>query len=234
MPTSPRYFDLLEAMPLAGCPLCRLILLDRNRYLSSLLYEYVNKYETNQAFRDGRGMCNPHMHLLDNQTGHSLGIAILGHAVIDEVLKIAETVQPRPANALNWLRNTPDPAEQLSPSSPCLLCTRMDTTEISYLETLATINTDDRLQDAFAASPGGLCLPHIRLLLQHLENPTPVLAIQRQFWARLRSELDTFFQKNNRSVAQSDFGPERDSWQRAIHYISGEEDVFGLQRTNLK
>jgi len=239
MHTSPRYYDLLEALPEQGCPICRLIIRDRDRYLSSILYEYVNKHETNQAFRDGRGLCNSHMHLLMNRPGNSLGIALLNHAVMDELLAITDkSVQGNVSGLGRLLGLSPDQhhslAETISPVGPCLLCERMDATERSLLDVLSQIANDTRLRAAFANSPGGLCVPHTRIALQEFADAAVFWSLQRVHWQQLHAELQTFIEKNNRSIEQEDFGAEGDSWRRAIHYIAGEDGIFRLRRSPSK
>lgn len=234
MATSPRYYELLEALPLAGCAICRVILADRDRYLDSLLYEYANTYETNQAFRDGRGLCNPHMDLLQSQTGNALGIAILSHATIDELLTLTENATPTQKSGLARLLRRDTTAEistTLQPIGPCLVCQRMDETEASYLDLLNKLDADSKLWAALVASPGGFCLPHLRLGLTYAGMNPNLLRIQQQHWQHLHQDLTVFLEKYNLSNMHDEFGQESDSWRRAIRYIAGEPGVFALKRS---
>src|SRR3972149_3703859 len=88
MATSPQYYDLMDQFPEPGCAVCHLALRDGWRYLDSLLYEYVNTGQINDAFRAGRGLCNTHMWQILQFRGTALAITILCNAVVDEVLKI--------------------------------------------------------------------------------------------------------------------------------------------------
>jgi hypothetical protein len=84
------YFDLIVTFATPGCAVCNLVLSDVDQYLDSLLYEYVNERETHRTFRASRGLCNEHSWQILRYSGSSLGIAILSHAVIDELFDGAD------------------------------------------------------------------------------------------------------------------------------------------------
>lgn len=234
--TSPRYYNLLDALPEVGCPICRLLLRDQDRYLDSLLYEYVNKVPTHQAFRRARGLCNPHMDLLQSAPGNALGIAILMRATLDEVISIDENAEPVIGSLVRLFNrnNMPPRADLLEPDGPCVLCENMNAVEASYFGVLNTHREDERLHTGLRDSPGGLCLPHIRIALRRLPDSDWLLDIQREHWRYLFDQINMFTEKYNHSLRLESFGDEGDSWRRVIRYLAGEPGVFGLRRTNQK
>jgi hypothetical protein len=63
-----------------------------------------------------------------------------------------------------------------------------------------------------------------------------VVAAQRSVWERLYDELGEFIRKNDHRFRDETFGPERDSWRRALEAISGppprsESDLRGLTQS---
>ena len=45
-----------------------------------------------------------------------------------------------------------------------------------------------------------------------------------------QGELQEFIRKYDINNAQEAMGSEGDSWRRAIRYLAGEDDIFGLRR----
>jgi hypothetical protein len=234
-PTS--YYALIEAFPGAGCAVCKLLLRDVERYLESILYEYVLEPETHKSFRAMRGLCNAHSWQLTQTRGNAVGIAVLYKAVVDEVLKdIARTpVEPDQRRGLaRFTSTTSDGAalsEALEPRDPCSACQLINKYEKSYLTVFSDHLTDAKFWAAYRDSHG-LCLPHLRLTLKLLKPPAlkQVIDVQQEIWQRAKAELD-LFQDMHKHENQSDaMGGEVDSWLRAIGYMAGENGVFGLDR----
>lgn len=232
METSPRYYELLEAMPKLGCPICRLILHNRDRYMNAMLYEYVNKGDTHAAFRAARGLCNDHLSRLQSMPGNALGVSLLMHGVLHEVLTVTPAAKSGGLGRLFKRAGGEDTAEALEPVGPCIICKNMDAVEESYLDVLK-IYYGDKLLDGLRESPGGLCLPHYRMALRRLPDATQLVQIQQAHWERLHAQVGDFIDRINLvagnihdlSTHESD-----DSWRRAIRYMVGEPEVFGLRR----
>jgi hypothetical protein len=227
MQRSPQYYDLIDAFAKSGCAVCRLLKRDAERYLDSLLYEYVNDRDIQKRFIAARGLCNTHSWQMVESKGYALGIAILQANLLRDLNALKLDSQ---RTGLNLRRNkVSDPIE---PQAPCLVCARMDDTEPLYLNVIAAFLDDDRFMTAFRSS-SGLCLPHIRQILRVLEK-SPALdafvSIQRSKWEKLRAELDEFARKSDAYSQNEAFGEEADSWLRAIQTLAGEEDVFGMRR----
>jgi hypothetical protein len=65
----------------------------------------------------------------------------------------------------------------------------------------------------------GLCLGHLRQALEQIrssEKRNALLTIQCDIMQVLRGELAEFIRKNDYRFAGEGFGPERDSWKRAV------------------
>ena len=226
MQTTPQYFDLLDAFPEQGCPICRLILRDEARYINALIYEYFNDNGTFQAFVAGRGWCNTHGARIRQTKGNVLGLALLSGAAYDEILSL--TAGGLFGGVARLLRKNAT-ADALEPVGPCEICTFMDGAEQRYLEAVNNTWNDARFSEAYRQSEG-FCLPHVRMLLRRMSDPAPLLAIQREKWTALLYELRDFVQKYDKDNALELIGAEGDSWRRATRYLMGEEGVFGMRR----
>jgi len=224
------YYDLLEAFARPGCAICNLLLRDAERFLDSLLYEYVTDPDTNRAVRAGRGFCNAHSWQLTQYRGGVLGIAILFDAALDEVITVSDQTQAARA-PLSRLRSNGSPLSRaLEPTGPCLACEVMAKSEHDYTETLGRYIDDEALETAYGQSEG-LCLPHFRQALRETAQQERLAAIQVGHWRRLKGELEEFIRKNDFNFADEAMGAEGDSWLRTIARMSGERGVFGRRNT---
>jgi hypothetical protein len=224
------YYDLLEAFARPGCAICALLLRDAERFLDSLLYEYVTDPETNRAVRAGRGFCNAHSWQLTQYRGGVLGIAILYDAALDEVISISEHTQSVRATLSRLRSNASSLSRVLEPAGPCVACEVMATSERDYTETLGRYIDDETLEIAYGQSQG-LCLPHFRLALRETAQQERLAAIQVAHWRKLKGELEEFIRKNDFNYADEAMGAEGDSWLRTIARMSGERGVFGRRNT---
>ena len=235
-PTS--YYALIEAFPQPECAICKLLLRDVERYLDSILYEYVLEPDTHKSFRAMRGLCNTHSWQLTHTRGNAVGIAVLYKAVVDEVLKeIAQTpLEPEQRRGLarHFTQTANDGsalAAALDPHAPCSACKLMNSSEKSYLHVFSEHITEPKFWAAYRASHG-LCLPHLRLELKLLKPPAlrQVIDVQQEIWQRTKAELDLFQDRHKHENQADAMGAEVDSWTRAIGYMAGEDGVFGLDR----
>jgi hypothetical protein len=217
---------------------CRLALRDVHRSLDSLLYEYVNEPETNDAFRQMRGLCNEHSWQLRQFKGSVLGIAILYEAALDEVLKVVDGATVTPSSRLarllgaNGEQSAANLAQRLEPEAPCLACTVLEQGETRYVKLLSDHVGNKRVEHALRASDG-LCLPHFWQALRAAngtENARLLIAIQRAIWSALKDELNLFMAKYDAQHAGQPMGEEGTSWQRAIARMAGEKGAFGQRR----
>ena len=236
MVTPLAYFDLLETFPEPGCAICRLLLRDAERLLDSLLYERVNEPNSHRLFRAARGLCNDHAWQLTEFRGGALGIAILYHATVDEVLKILDHAPHETPRAFSRSRNATSLSDHLKPTENCMVCTLLSSTEQDYVSVFSRHIDDLKLQKAYEESDG-LCLPHFRLILRESYPPDllkKVIHIQKTIWEKLEADLAEFVDKNRHERMHETMGRERDSWQRAIRQMAGAKSVFGIEARPVK
>lgn len=239
MKTPLSYHDLIETFPRGGCAICLLIRREVSRYLDSLFYEFVNDVETNARFRAARGLCNLHAHQLSDLQGRILGVAILYHASLDEVLSILVKADLAGARkkALQKLfgqngAGKSELADALEPTTTCPACDVMDMAERRYAQTLGETLQEPRILEGFRQS-AGLCLPHLKATLRYVEQDEDVstlLTIQREQWAALRDDLWQFIEMNDYRRRDQPMGKESDSPLRGIRAVSGEKDTLGNGR----
>jgi hypothetical protein len=230
-------YDLLDALPRPGCAVCALLRRDAERFLDTLLYEFVIDVDSQQEFRTRRGLCNEHGWTLLRLSGGSLGTAILYRAALDEVLKdIAKTpvgTEARTGLARLLQGNSSSPlADRLKSEGRCAACEHLDGAEAHYLQTIREYLRDARLISAFRGS-AGLCLPHFRRLLGEATGAAgieDIVAAQRDIWERLKAELEEFIDKNRHERSREPMGAEGDSWRRVIEALSGGQGIFGADR----
>jgi hypothetical protein len=226
------FFDLIETFPQAGCAICKLLVRDVHQFLDSLMYEFMNERETHATFRAARGLCNEHGWQVVRLKGTSLGIAILYRASVDELLKIVQQT-PQPTSGVSrFLGGSSDQvalANRLEPVGSCPACDALLDSEKRYLQIFS--QNFSRLEVAYQGSTG-FCLPHFRLALREVRDPTHVrqmITIQTEIWTRLKAELEEFADKNDHQRIHETMGAEGDSWQRAIGQMAGEKGIFGIR-----
>lgn len=207
MPPSATYNALVEACSQPGCPICRVEHDAALRYVSGLFYEQVNDFNMRERLRASLGFCRQHAHMtVEELQGNALGIAL----IYQDMLKVA-------MHHLDDRKGIPGPVRK------CPACEQRD---LSMMRTLSEISRniqDEIITDALKKSEG-LCLFHLRHTLGHmriLEKRSLLISIQREIMGRLRADLGEFIRKNDYRFAKETFGPERDSWKRAVSMVSG-------------
>ncbi len=224
------YVDLVAALAKPGCPICRIVGQAVHRYLDGLLYENVNDVGVRARLRAAHGFC--HSHAWEAAAlKDAFGMAIIYRDVVstlsEELDKGVRT--PRlPTSGL--LRREPRPgqflARRLAARRPCPACSVQDEVTDATLGALVRNVNDPQMEEAFSSS-SGLCLPHLRRALTLAEDGAAVetlVRVQRAALARLEGELAEFIRKHDYRFAAEEWGPERDSWRRAIAMMSGEPD----------
>jgi hypothetical protein len=233
MPNSIGY-KLFEACREKGCPICRLEQQSVERYLDHHFYENVNSPDWREQLRLSLGFCHEHAWLgVDKRLGDALGYTIIYHDLVNTILnqlKSDRAAQP-PRGWTLLLVQIPEQVREtiakmltaFTPRKRCPVCEcREEATSAVltvFVEELKTPELTKALQDS-----EGLCLPHLRQVLEHIRNPVScelLLAIQRGKLESLRDELAEFIRKNDYQVIQEGFGSEGDAWLRAIGMIAG-------------
>lgn len=226
-------YQLLEACREPGCPVCRVEQRSVERYLDNQLYENVNSPKWRDKLRASLGFCHEHAWLAVNQRlGDALGFSIIYRDVVNHVLSNLDrgTVQA-PHGLSSILRQVPEGARTLienmlsamTPRKRCPACEHRDETTRATISILLEELKSSEMRDALQASDG-LCLPHLRQTLEHVQDVTvskSLLDLHRGKLERLRYELEEFIRKNDYQLIGEGFGEERDAWLRAIAMVAG-------------
>jgi hypothetical protein len=226
---------LLEACREQGCPVCRLEQQDVERYISRKFYESVNSPAWRDSLRASLGFCHEHAWLAVNQRlGDALGFSIIYRDLINSVLNQLNdsNSSARPSRrGASLLRQIPEQARNmiekmlyaLTPHKRCPVCEHRDEMTRTVLSMLVKELPGSEMTEALQASEG-LCLPHLRLTLEHVKDLSAcekLLSIQREKLESLSAELAEFIRKNDYQASKEGFGREGDAWLRAIRMIAG-------------
>ncbi|MCI0555704.1 MAG: DUF6062 family protein [Anaerolineae bacterium] len=234
MPSSIAY-NLSEACRAPGCPVCRLEQRGVERYLDNKFYENVNSPAWRDSLRASLGFCNEHASLAVNKRlGDALGFSIIYRDVVNSVLKQLND-NDNPARASRrWTTSLGQISEQarnmiekmltaLTPRKRCPVCEHRDETTRRVLSVFVEELEKTQMTDALEASDG-LCLPHLRLALEHVKESSvceTLLTIHREKLESLNAELGEFIRKNDYQAIKEGFGKEGDAWLRAVSMIAG-------------
>lgn len=219
-PLSPLQLELRATLEKGGCPLCRLANRDVAAFLESLTYERILDLKTRDALQHSRGLCAQHARAWRKVRGVALSIAIVYQVAVKDLLRDTE---PQPASFLRRPPQVSDLADALASRAPCPACALGEQTATRYGDQLVRDLRDPDVQTALEHA-GGLCLPHLRLVLA---RPGPaagkqrLVAVQRQAWAALLRDLDEFIRKNDYRFQHEPVGEEGDSWLRALDVLVG-------------
>lgn len=173
--------ELKRVCELRGCPVCRIGDEAAERYLYSLLWEYVNDGAYRGRFLRNRGFCRGHSWQLFNmeqaELGDNMGTAILYEDLassVGDAINRREKVRPR-RRRWPWSLFGRGPDGHRAGTAPdglqsqvrhgCAACETAEQTEAFFARELATeIAHSGSLHDAYLASDG-LCLRHLEQAL---------------------------------------------------------------------
>ena len=230
------FYDLHDALAMAGCPVCRLVARAVERYVGALLWEMVNDPESRRDIRQAHGFCANHAWALVRD-GPSLGAVIIMHDVMQHTLRAARMLQGRPqprsiaARLYSQLRgqthSTGDIAAvsgQLEPRSRCPACEQAEIAEEMCVSILLDhLVGDDGLLVRYQASEG-LCLPHFRQVLGRTTDAPAIESLvqaQQVIWTRLVDHLGECIRKCDYRFSDEPRGDERGACARAIAALVG-------------
>jgi Family of unknown function (DUF6062) len=234
LPSSTVY-NLLEACREPSCPICRLEQQSVERYLDNQFYENVNSPKWRDRLRASLGFCHEHAWLgIDKRLGDALGYSIIYRDIVNSVLtQLEDSSSPAPKlhRRTSLLRQLPESARNriekilaaLTAHKRCPVCEQRDEATRTYLLVLVKELQTPEMINALQTSQG-LCLPHLRLALEHVKDLSAseqLINIHRAKLEGLRSELDEFIRKNDYQAIQEGFGKEGDAWLRAVSMIAG-------------
>lgn len=241
--------NLEPALEQAGCPICRIRNNFETRYLSGLLHEYVNDYESRIQIIASLGYCTKHawqMGLMErDKYGDAVGNAIIYENLVKvtqkplveykkEYLSRSNRLQDRFARWFKRMRGQPievnqDPYRPLIRST-CRVCQTGENGEKNYLEWLLAGLSEPEpvLREAYLQSEG-LCLRHLRqaLVLQTgaVESGAQFLVDQMlEKLPKLCHDLREYTDKHAWGRHMEAMTPdERMSWIHAIRLFAGNE-----------
>lgn len=223
------YFNLLEALRDAGCPLCRLGDRAARRFVEGVLYESVTDPEMRATLVTAHGFCPTHSQRLASHHD-GLGSAIIYRSILKHLEgELASLVEADDRGLVARLRERWDqePAATLASHAPCPACEERDKAATRALSTFSANYQDPALHEALANS-AGFCLPHLRLAATALPRSALALLLEQQqvIWAALHEELDELIRKYDHRFSDEPMGSEKDSWQRSIRLTAGEPGVY--------
>ena len=226
---------LLEACRESGCPVCRLEQQDVQRYLRQKFYENVNSPAWRDSLRASLGFCHEHAWLaVDQRLGDALGFSIIYRDLLNSVLKQLNDGSGSARTSrrgVSLLRQVPEQVRKmiekmlyaLTPRKRCPVCEHRDEMTRTVLSVLVEELPGPEMTEALQASEG-LCLPHLRLTLEHVQDLSvceKLLTIHREKLESLSAELAEFIRKNDYQAIKEGFGREGDAWLRAVRMIAG-------------
>ena len=227
------YFDLLKACSQPGCPVCHVVHASTKRYLENLFYENVNDVDLRAHLVASRGFCNQDAWMaLEPGAGDALGVAIIYHDILGNVLNDLPSPQPAAHHGLTTLLGqiphqlstaVKAAINALTPQAPCPACQQREGYTHLAISTLMESLQEGEFSDALAGSEG-LCLPHLRLVLDQVKTSqdfNTLLNIHCPKLQGLRDELAELIRKNDYRYQEEAFGSERDAWRRAVRQTVG-------------
>jgi hypothetical protein len=228
-------YQLLDACRERGCPVCRVEQHSVERYLDNQFYENVNSPKWRDRLRASLGFCHEHAWLaVDKRLGDALGFAIIYHDIVNTILNQLnhDGSSARPSRRGTSFRKqftdqTRTMIEKIlsviATRKRCPVCEHRDEATRSTLIVLVKELETPEMSNALQASDG-LCLPHLRLTLEHVKDISvceKLLTIQRAKLESLRAELAEFIRKNDYQFIHEGFGKEGDAWLRTLGLVVG-------------
>ncbi len=213
--------NLIRALELPGCAVCRLVARRGDAFLASYCYEHVNDIGLRESIRDARGFCQRHAHdLLDKLD--TLAVAITYRDVLNTLVRELDALGggAAPARRLGrfWRANG---GGNMRVPAPCPACTAEAGAGARALDVLAEWLTDPRMAAALARGDP-LCLDHLRGVLDRTEASPELLARQRDGWRELRDHLREIMRKSDHNFRTEKLtSAERESIRAAVEAVIG-------------
>jgi hypothetical protein len=220
--------ELHDAMDTWGCPLCRLKSRAEAMYVTSLSYERVLDLTTRDLLKASRGLCASHTRDWQRVQGAALGVAIVYRVSILDLLRDTEPGRAASGGMLSRKRNEARVlGERLTPEARCPACEVGEGAAERFGQVLLQELASGETCARFVAC-GGLCLPHLRMLLllpKAGQGYEALVEAQRTAWRGLMGELDEFIRKNDyRFAGETMTEAEATSWTRALDAVVGLEE----------
>lgn len=220
---NPTFFAILDACQQPGCPICRVVEGAVERSLGHLFYESVTDPAVRLRLRKSLGFCHTHAWLVLNlRLGDALGMAIIYQDLLGSILKHLphSASLHRPLNLKNLLETA---RHALTHRQRCPACEEQETAaRMAVLVLAASLKNPEFL--AALQDSQGLCLPHLRQALEHVQDLSALnalLSLSRENIERLHAELTELIRKNDYRFRDEPIGAEGDAWRRVVSLVVG-------------
>ena len=216
---------LEDAFKEKGCPVCNVIDKYVKRYIDNFLYENVNSASVRMQLRQTLGFCNLHAWQAA-EVKDGLGISIVYEDLLKTALNNFNTYMKKDnsiakAKKSNSKNNfLPEIKNQETNCPACKLSKEVEENCLS----LILQNIKEPAFNRLYKDSDGLCLKHLRLLVNKSSDPSithEIINIEKEKLAKLISQLQEYQRKHDYRFSHEAFGVEKDSWLRAIEKIVG-------------
>ncbi|HUX19734.1 MAG TPA: DUF6062 family protein [Spirochaetia bacterium] len=222
------FHHLLEAFTDARvCGLCGLEEKAMRRYFDSILFESVTDPQIRADLRRAHGYCSVHGHYLLG-IGAAFDTAVLYQDEVDDMIGLIEGLEKQGPKApkeskTRKRRGSEAISSEWTRHEHCPACRIQRETRTHYARALLQNLEDESMRRAFE-SGGGVCLPHLRLILSEARKASVraiLLARQKEVLLHLQEELAELRRKFDYRFSDEKVGEERDSWRRAVLLVNG-------------
>ena len=235
--TDPVYTDLLDAINQPGCPVCRLERSAVDGYLDNLFQTNLKDLEVSQCLRESLGLCCEHSwQMLDSKFVDALTFSLIYHEILQSAIHGLQSVEKPPQSPrrihsmLERIKHNPTGKIKtavipLTPQKHCPACEQRERTTRLALEILGVSLENEVMSNALASSDG-LCLPHMRLALVHMQGATAyqiLITISKEKLESMRRELVEIIRENENQSTKNGFKEMKSTWARIIGVIVGEQ-----------
>ncbi|MDO5021956.1 MAG: DUF6062 family protein [Eubacteriales bacterium] len=216
-----------------GCLFCALHEKTENtltdRYLGASVMEPATRIRVND-----RGFCQKHQNMLFKQE-NKLGHALLMQSHLSEINKKLENAFNDAHNNQKkgiFFKNTQSANDSfLEFTDSCIICDDLDDNMQRYCYSILHLyKTDESFKKEFLFSRG-LCLPHVRLVINMAEKHYPA-KLYKQICEELKQQtleqlkvikedIDWFTQKFDYRNQDAPWKNSRDALERCINFLSG-------------
>jgi len=223
------YFNLMDALKEAGCPICFLLKKSTHKLMDDFLYEQVNDPGVRSEIRESLGFCSLHAWQLQ-KFGDPFGSAIiyddLIQMVVDRIERMAISEKGIKEFSAEILKT--NNKSYYRKKAVCPICKSRAETETRYVSAFVESFNEPEFLLAYRNS-FGLCLPHIREISNNCKQKKileELLNIELAKMKELISELKEIQRKHDYRFSHEGFGKEGNAWIRAIEKMVGKEGVL--------
>ena len=239
-----QYSRWTAALKQAGCPACRIMRGESRKYMITLVREGKSHDEVYRRIQRAWGFCEGHSRMLKEIGPAKLGdgmsatrlcswlLGVLGMR-LSKAQRSASQAPPPKHKIARWLTGETLPGEGIvkrtQAKGGCPACEDLSRYEQSLLwglqRFLSPTNGDETIRLMYQGSDA-LCLPHLRLALEEVEEQGSaglLLQVQAQALSRLSGNLKEYLRKHDYRYSHEPMpDSEAKSYLRAISLFVGE------------